>query len=383
MLAIVVLLARVLRQLAGKLINSVRICKMKKLNYAFPVMRDELFACRGWQRKRCPHCSGDYYAKRGQSHCNSYACSGGYTFLSVPSPKRQLDLGACVSALTAFFNGRGYKSHQPIAVVRKEERTLFASTAGQIYDHDIYGEVTEESVKRHLVVQPVIRLQELESIPLTDGIASSFVHGATECWGVAFKDHLETFDQWLDFFSELGLYVGNLCLKVEQDGNDWAGRIVTSEMLRIHYGGLEVGVANFFFDIPQPACRVATLSDVGIGLERLVWAINKSLKYLDSIGPFPYVRINKREVLHAIRTATLMVGSGVVPSHRNHGSKLRAMTKIVAGGAYALNLYELVGYYYRQWSTLTGDLSVTQDQVYSIILGEVNRELGFRTDMTQ
>ncbi len=356
---------------------------MKKFNSTSREMQDNFFACRGWRRKKCPHCFGEYYTKRDLPHCGSYLCAGSYSFLSFPSPKAQLDMAACVRRLQTSFIGHGYQLHRPIAVVRNNERTLFASTAGQIYDDLIYGQISESSSKWHLVVQPVIRLQEIDLISSIDGISSSFIHSATECWNTTQGNHLETFDRWLDFFSALGLHAGGFCLKIERDTNNWAGRTITSEMLRVHYGGLEVGVANFFFDISQPNGSLATLSDVGVGLERLIWAVNKSPMYLDSIGPPPCVRMHTRVVLHAIRTATLMAGSGVVPGHRNHGSKLRAMIRLVTEEAHHLNLYELVSHYYRQWSTFADYLSVPQEQVYLIIWGEINRELSLGADRNQ
>ncbi len=352
---------------------------MKIEDSAIVAVRDSFFASRNWQRRQCPLCLEEYYAKRDMPHCGSYRCTGSYQFLNIPAPKAYLELGVCASMLRSFFTGRGHNSHQPIAVVRDDERTLFASTAGQIYDDLIYGRARQEETQRCLVLQPVIRLQGIGSVASLDGISTSFVHAATECWNVTMEEHFNAFDQWLDFFSSLGLHVGGLCLKIKRADNDWSGRTVTSEMLKINYGGLEVGVANFFFNIPQPSETVATLSDIGVGLERLVWAINKSPAYFDGIGPLSSVIIQKRAVLDAVRTATLMAGSGVAPDHKNQGSKLRAMIGLIVEEAHHLNLYELARYYHRQWASFT-DLPTTREQTYSVIWREINRGLNLETN---
>lgn len=352
---------------------------MKVDNSVIVAVRDSFFASRNWQRRQCPLCLEEYYAKRDLPHCGSYRCAGSYQFLNIPAPKAYLEPGACANTLRSFFTGRGHNPHQPIAVVRDDERTLFASTAGQIYDDLIYGQARQEEIRRSVVLQPVIRLQGIGSVASLDGISTSFVHATTECWNVTAEEHFNVFDQWLDFFSGLGLHVGGLCLKIKRDDNDWSGRAVTSEMLKINYGGLEVGVANFFFNIPQPSETIATLSDIGVGLERLVWAINKSPAYFDGIGPLSSFTIQKRVVLDAIRTATLMAGSGVAPDHKNQGSKLRAMIRLIVEEAHRLNLYELARYYHRQWASFM-DLPTTREQTYSVIWREINRGLNMETN---
>ena len=352
---------------------------MKESDSAIVAVRDDFFARRSWQRKQCPLCLEEYYTKRDLPHCGSYRCAGGYPLLNIPAPKVYLELGACAENFREFFTTRGYRLHPPVAIVRSDERTLFASTAGQVFDDLIYGQSPQRDPQQCAVMQPVIRLQGIGLVASLDGISTSFVHTATECWNATTEKHFNSLDQWLDFFSGLGLHVGGLCLKLKCADNDWAGRTVTSEMLKINYDGLEVGVANLFFNITHQSGDIATLSDIGVGLERLVWAVNKSPAYFDGIGPLSSVTIHKRVALDAIRTATLMAGSGVVPDHKNQGSKLRAMIGLIMEEAQHLNLYELVRYYHRQWTSFV-DLPVSREQTYSAIWKEINRGLNLETN---
>jgi hypothetical protein len=352
---------------------------MRESDSAIVAVRDDFFARRSWQRKLCPLCLEEYYTKRDLPHCGSYRCAGGYPFLNIPAPKVYLELGACAENFRKFFPTREYRLHPPVAIVRSDERTLFASTAGQVFDDLIYGQSPQRDPQQCAVMQPVIRLQGIGLVASLDGISTSFVHAATESWNATTEKHFNSLDQWLDFFSGLGLHVGGLCLKLKRADNDWAGRTVTSEMLKINYDGLEVGVANFFFNISHQSGDIATLSDIGVGLERLVWAVNKSPAYFDGIGPLLSVIMHKRVALDAIRTATLMAGSGVVPDHKNQGSKLRAMVGLVTEEAQHLNLYELVRYYHRQWTSFA-DLPVSREQTYSTIWREINRGLNLETN---
>ncbi len=352
---------------------------MKELYSVIIAARNDFFASRNWQLKRCPVCFEEYYTKRDLPHCGSYSCANSYQFLNIPAPRLYLELKECAEIFRKFFPAQGYQLETPIAIIRNDERTLFASTAGQIYDDLIYGKSLKDDQQQCSMLQPVIRLQGIDFVDTIDGASTSFIHSATECWNATIKDHFNTLDHWLNLFSNLGLYVSGLCLKVKRADNDWTGRIVTSEMIKINYGGLEIGVANFFFNIPQPFNTVATLSDIGVGFERLIWAINKSPSYFDSIGPLSCVIIHKRVTLDAIRTATLMAGSDVVPNHKNQGSKLRTMIRLIMEEAQCLNLYELVRYYHKQWSSFT-DLIVSQEHTYSVIWREVNRDFNLEAN---
>jgi hypothetical protein len=290
-----------------------------------------------------------------------------------------LELGVCVAQVCEFFKKNGYPIQTPITVVRNNERTLFASTAGQVYDDLIYGTTVKSVSLRCVVSQPVIRLQGVDIVALIEGVSTSFIHTATEQWNVDAHQHFVTFDHWLDFFSSIGLHVGSLCFKVKQVDNDWSGKTVTSEMVKINYGGLEIGVANLFFNIPQGNNSVATLSDIGFGVERIVWAINKSTSYFDSIGPLSYVIILERVMIDAIRTVTLMVASGVVPGNKNQGSKLRSLINVLRRKAQFVNLYELVRYYHAQWTSLIS-LPVSFETTYIVIWQEINRALNLETN---
>ncbi len=331
--------------------------------------QEAFFASRSWQSKRCPVCSHEYYTKGKGENCGSYDCVRGYAFQELPPPKAFMELAACIDELSRFFGERGLLVSDPIAMVRNRERTLFASTGGQIYDDLVYSRKYATTTETRFVAQPVIRLQERRSVGLTEGFSTSFIHAATECWNADANIHVTMLDAWLSAFSALGFYAGGLCLMPDQLNNDWAGLSVPAESIRINYRGLEIGIANFFL-VPLSDGSHAVLSDIGVGAERLSWAINKSGSYFDAIGPL--VSLENSISLDAIRTAVLMVGSGVRPDVKGHGSKLRAILMEAPGIESRVNLFELVRYYYVQWRKFI-PLSRDLGQVYGEILREANR----------
>jgi len=352
---------------------------MRNIHEDYASVQKEYFDSHGWNLKTCPKCNSAYFSKKALNTCGSYECEKDYTFLKLGARREFFELEECYKTSIDFFRSKGYEVARPIDIVRKGERTLFASVAGQVFDDAIYkGQHVSSS--NIACIQPVIRLQGESLVGKIEGYSTSFLNLSTDRWNGTPEQHLEAFDGWLDFLSAQGLYAGNTSLKYHYEDNDWGTFHVHSEALRFNYGGLELGIANFFTDIPQPSGRIATMSDISFGLERLVWAVNKSESYFDAIGPLIYVLYNPDKIMlmDSIRTMTLMAASGVAPAHYDHGSKFRLLAKKVAKSFGLAPYKELSEYYYNQWSKFINfkyDYNVCEDMIMQEIERNLNVEL--------
>lgn len=335
--------------------------------------RERYFSDRNWELRECSQCLRKYFVKKHKKFdlCQSFECSKGYRFSGIPAPNKFTDLVEGVGNAKNHFFSREFMIGEPISMVRSNERTLFASAAGQVFDELIYGSSGADVPRRYFISQPVIRLQGLNQVGKMEAISSSFVHSSIVHWNATIDDYFIALDSWLDFFSSAGLYVGDLTFKVDSDVNDWAGKTVEAESVVMNYYGLEIGIANYFLDIPVFQ-KTVTMSDVGVGMERLLWAINKSGSYFDSMGPLTFAGKNNTILLDSIRTMVLMVGSGVLPAHKNHGFKLRFIANKISEPFYTFPLMELVDFYYAQWSKFI-DLSQSLQAVNDVIKREVDR----------
>lgn len=311
-------------------------------------VRDSYLFSRGWELRRCPKCSGGYFTKKGIGNCGSYTCNQGYTFTGAGSPRQPTELEPFTRSMAPFFVGSGYDAASPFGLVRVDERTLFASAAGQVFDTAIYEGHEPESTNA-FVIQPVIRLKKMDQVGVVEGFATSFLNAATEVWHASPERHIEALDRWLDFFSACRLYVGNLCLKISQEVEDWDGRTVQADSLKINYGGLEVAIVNFFSNIKQPTGE-ATLSDISLGVERLIWAINKTGVYFDAIGPLDNALKGRAVAMDTVRTLTLMASAGVVAGHKNHGYQFHSVAKSATEALQDVAIRDLVAFYYTQWA---------------------------------
>lgn len=200
---------------------------------------------RKWQTRECQSCGETYLTKAGNTTCGSYKCENGYNFLTLGERRQFSDLETSNRTITDYFQKLGYTPTNPIDVVRKSERTLFASAAGQIFDDAIY-KGRNPYYKKVILSQPVIRLQGEDLIGKVDGYSTSFVNVGTEQWNPNPKEHADAVDSWLSLLSELGIFAGNLSLKVKDDLNLWGDHAVQTRSLRFNYGGLELGIANCF-----------------------------------------------------------------------------------------------------------------------------------------
>ncbi|MGQ9468691.1 MAG: hypothetical protein ACUVTD_02520 [Nitrososphaerales archaeon] len=224
---------------------------MRNIHEDYAAVQKEYFDSHGWHLKICPKCNSAYFSKRTLNTCGSYNCENDYTFLKLGARREFFELEECYKTSINFFRSKGYEVARPIDIVRKNERTLFASAAGQVFDDAIYkGQPPSSS--NIVCTQPVIRLQSESLVGKIEGYSTSFLNISTDRWKSSPKQHFEALDNWLDLLSTLGLYVGNISLKSNCEDNDWGAFHVHSEALRFNYSGLELGIANFFTDIPQP-----------------------------------------------------------------------------------------------------------------------------------
>jgi len=339
----------------------------------FITARDNFFLERGWCLKQCPKCSGFYFTKKDLANCGAYTCVGdNYTFLDIPAPKDFIELDLCQSHFLDYFNGHGYQKVSPLNVTRENERTLFASAAGQVFDCLVYEKKQQVDFHEVCVIQPVIRLQGIDLVGETEGFSTSFLNAGIDQWGATIDQHFIALDRLLDFFSLQDFYVGNLCMKYSYGENDWSNKNVFADMLRINYGGLEIGIANYFSEIPQNNSLPVSMSDISIGLERFLWARNKTASYFDAIGPLTYAMRGDTILMDTLRTLTLMAGSGVMPGHQNHGYKLRLIANRISNPLQKIPFSELIEFYYKQWSSVIS-LPIPMASVNNIIEREIDR----------
>jgi len=127
--------------------------------------------------------------------------------------------------------------------------------------------------------------------------------------------------------------------------------------------------------IPTRSGSIVDVSDIGFGLERIAWALNKTPRYYDLLKP-SIVNL-PREVCDAYRTVTLLALSGVRPGNKGPGLQFRRLANTASQVGCGIDLYAMVTYYVRYWSDFV-QTRQTPESVYQVIGLEIDRFLNLK-----
>lgn len=341
----------------------------------------DYFIGHGWEERNCSHCESKFLAKpRNETKtCGRADCSN-LDFLDRPKRKRFLATTDFVSRFEKFFSDLDYERSESVGIVNKIGSTLFVGTAGQIFDRAIFNE-EEIDGKPRFVAQPVIRLQGRPLVGEKPGFSTSFVNIAIEQLNPTIEEHIKHLDDWLNFTSQTGLFMGEMTVRIVKDSPDWGGHNLDAITVKMYYGGLEIGVANWFVGIPQNSREFLRMSDISFGLERMVWVANKSKSYYDAIGPLNYSMKNDQKLMDSYRTAVLMALAGVEPDIKDRSSKLRALIKEISDPGQEIDRDLIV--FYTNWWKKFASFEVPVEGVLQVIIKERNRNvnLGIKKEL--
>lgn len=308
-----------------------------------------------------------YYSKNGENGPNSYNELQEYTFLNIPSPKTFKSPIQVFKEIQGEIEQFDYSLQDPIKILRNNERTLFASTAGQTFDPQIYNNKPLTNKKR-IIFQPCIRLQGIDSLINIDGFSTSFINFGLETFNATPKEHFQSINNLFKLFSNLGFYVSNLTLEENSQINFWNKHKINAKSLKINYGGLEIGMANYFSNENLNF----TLSNVSVGFERFIWALNKTSQYFDIIGPKNSHNIN-HQTLDSIRTMTLINMGGKL-NQKQYEKNRKISKKIQIDDINPFSLHGFIYYYYNYWNNFyKHDKHISKEQIYENILQEIFR----------
>lgn len=270
--------------------------------------------------------------------------------------------------LKEHFSRAGFETTAPLNLSDSKGETDLVVAGVQMYD-DIIHHNRPIRKNKMFVAQPCVRMQFQPQIETTDGFSTSFVNVCTEQMDGSFDDHLAAFDRWLAVLSALGLHMNDTSLVVDITSNDWGTGEFAAMQLFVVYGALELGDAGYA-SIPNKDHILIPVSDIGFGLERLSWAINKTDAYFDLLAPFAIKA--GREKLDVCRTLALLAICGVRPSNKGPGLQFRRLAKILSDKYYGNSLFFLVEYYADYWRSFL-ETPVASAEVVRMIRLEAER----------
>ena len=234
-------------------------------------------------------------------------------FLNYSKKKKLVDLLDISSHLNETFRSYGYSLTSTNEIIRPKNSTTFFITSGiQYYEGDIFkGNIPNADPS--FFMQPVIRTNYRKGVG--EGNVSSFVNPSTIRFNCTPEKYLEDIDNWLSYLSKVGLYLGDFIFTLSPRNsnitadNPWKKN--KGFALYCSYGGLELGDAGYF-TIPNHPEK--PFSDIGFGLERITWAINKNPSFREIVGICPYSFNQDMVSIDSLRTLSLIASSDITPN---------------------------------------------------------------------
>lgn len=264
-------------------------------------------------------------------------------------PRRVPDWPDLLDRLEAAFREQGV-ARAPALPLRWRRETDLTISAVQALDPYLKDR-RPYTYRTGYLPQPVVRFtgkRELDG-RLRDGFLTSFVNVSRVEPITGIHDHAAILDSWIGVLSRLGLHARHI--EVFGSLQVWERPPVAGVTLRFRHAGLELGDIVLLWNQHDPSYLV---TDLGTGLERLRWAIGRA-SWAEVIHGRPG-QIASPDLLDAIRTAVLLIGSGVDPAARGPGSAARRVLKLIENAGSFSGLHRSIRSAHSYWQRTTPGL---------------------------
>ncbi len=315
----------------------------------------ECFRGKGWRLYTCTTCNNLIFSKNAKTLCwRRKECGQEKKFLSLPKQKAMVVPGQIKDVIEKAATKKGYNRVESIPLTANHGKTDLIIAGVQLYNDVIHGKAIQSCFPDRCVIsQPCVRMQFADKVGKVDGISTAFVNTCTEHVGATVVEHAFAVDFWLDVLSCLGLHVCDVSLVYRTKKRNWGTGDFLSHDLFFMYGDLELGDASYAV-VPTRCAGgsgVLQISDVGFGVERIGWAINKTDTYYDVLQPWDMQYTT--EVNDLYRTLTLLAMTGVKPGPKGAGLQFRRLAKQLYLLTPNIFSFGLVSYYFRYWGSFT------------------------------
>lgn len=258
-------------------------------------------------------------------------------------PRRALSPGMTLARIESALLRHGIvRAHQlPMRWRRDTDLVISAIQALDPWLKDGASRVWREGY----LPQPVVRFtgERDGSGRLKDGFLTSFVNVSCVQRIRSVQQHVELIDAWIHVLSTLGVHASRLSL--HGDASVWRRGAVEGITLFIYCDEAAIGDTVLLWHADDPA-RMA--SDLGSGLERLRWVVSgQSWQRLIHSELASHADI---EMLDAVRTATLLLMSGIRPAARGAGAAVRRVARCVSRRHAAIGLSRAVRFHHAYWT---------------------------------
>ena len=327
---------------------------------------------RGWEHASCPRCGRSTFIKRRGARltcCEAYAEAP-----RPPRPRSSRPPRLIWRDVEQLLRARKHPFDLVSPIVNPHRDTVFVVAGVQIFHPTVFGDVEPPSGLR-VVPQPCVRLRYLDEVPHPRGLSTSFVNLCSEEFAVSTTAYFAHMDLWIDVFSAVGLHANYMVLSVNPDA--WDVQPYMGATLTFTWCGIELGEGIWIHTIKNERLAGRGIMDFGFGLDRLVWAVNRTDTYYENIGPASRFEPALVRTLDRLRTIALLVGSGLRPGNRDAPLQLRRLLARYFSEAPHFDFRHAFRAFHDFWSDFY-PLSSSQADCVGIVNEELDRNLRIR-----
>ncbi len=294
---------------------------------------------------------------------------------SVLWPK-DLNLSAGGKQPHKFFSD--YELVKPESVVRddKRETTLFTTSAIQRLEGMEAKGISLSTVPNFMVYQPVIRMQYVTEVK--QGTSTSFINFAAVSLNGTEKQFIDSANNLIKLMVNYGATPDKVDIKTSTYQAQWGNKNFKESFLALYLGEDQISEVIFMHDFPYMSKRY-NIIEVGMGIERLNWLLNKNKLYLPVFKDFYAIsKLDKDQMtalLDCIHTSVLMSASGIIPKYKGQGSKMRMLMKKLMPllEANSVDLRQVVKTSYEYWQSTGMNFINSEQKAYEIVSKEIER----------
>ncbi|MBU1110526.1 hypothetical protein KKB83_02825 [Patescibacteria group bacterium] len=280
------------------------------------------------------------------------------------------------SELHRFF--RNIKHIAPDKILRPAGDSTYFTSAGVQHVETILRETGDLNKTAFIIAQPVVRSQFLDKV--RDGISTSFVNYSVEFVDSTPAEFIELCIDFIRLIVSQEKSLEDISIRIEESKGIWGKRKFSNIYFTVLYKGTELGECVYIYDFPVTEGRKIPISDICFGVERLNWALELSDYYIEGFDPYYQLLPDSNKmsaVIDSIKTATLLSGEGVVPSHKDPGYRLRQVMKrfLTRTRGMQIDMNDLIYRSYNFWKKWDVDFALSVDETIKVL--EVDHERNY------
>lgn len=264
----------------------------------------------------------------------------------------------------------------PDSVLRPSGDTTYFTSAGIQHVETLIRE--KGRLEKHLfaVAQPVVRSQYLDKVK--EGISSSFIDYSVDFIGATPEDFIKICVDFFKLIFSQGINKDDLRIRINKHYGLWGNKRFSNIYLTTMYKTIELGECVYIYNYPVTNEIETPIVDVCFGVERLNWGLQLTDHYFPEFKKY-YECIDDKDMVAAIvdtiRTATLIAGQGITPSHKDPGYRLRQLMKrfLSRTKGLSVDLEDLVRISFTYWKSWDVEFLLSENSIFNVLKKDDDR----------